>query len=673
MLKLLRLLILQLLIVGLAAPAYGDSPLIWGPRGALLLNQQDITAADGSIYPKSVEKNYLSGWASLSTWYTSASSSTTFAQDTTAADLPRATTTGIGLKITAVNTKTDYVYTTFKFDASDGGKVLKVQWDQNPLSGYVASDLVVEVDACTVAWTVAANTAATCGGTSSTLALSTTNGNLPAASGTYVTTFTTPAFATAPYILIKISQVSSASHSLVISDVIVGPGKTQQGYGGTAWQTVAQYTMFTNAAIVSPTYNSLVMRHEGDSLHMRGVWGGGTATVGTSAGVTFNLPAGYTINTAALASTAVRDGIGTAWWQTSAPVFTALNPEYGSSTTLIFAQQGGSQLNQNQLATGAVFQFEFTIPVNELAGSGTVNIAQNDLQYYFSTGNTWGTTNSSATTSQGPGGVAGGSTTPTGGGFSYTFTPSTPLPVGSKAVLEISPDQLHWSLAGAMTGSSNSPMGTLVYDGTNYVGGGAGVTTSGQIIVQFGKYANGGSYAWSNLGTWYWRVTVGLPGQAIGFSTVSSTSSGLAQNTSLLSYIHMGTQNGNGSTNTTVRRFTTTISSNGSDITYADSATAGATFTINTGGIYSVSFCDSEGSGGNLGATINNNSPSTTNIAAVSASLVLFTMSNSANDIFVCGSVTRFFNAADVIRAQTDGGTATSSVARTHFDIQRIL
>ena len=50
--------------------------------------------------------------------------------------------------------------------------------------------------------------------------------------------------------------------------------------------------------------------------------------------------------------------------------------------------------------------------------------------------------------------------------------------------------------------------------------------------------------------------------------------------------------NGYGSTNTVIRRFTSLESSVGQDITYADSATLGATFTLNTGGLYSFTFQD---------------------------------------------------------------------------------
>jgi hypothetical protein len=56
----------------------------------------------------------------------------------------------------------------------------------------------------------------------------------------------------------------------------------------------------------------------------------------------------------------------------------------------------------------------------------------------------------------------------------------------------------------------------------------------------------------------------------------------------LPSMVRLTTANGFGSTNTCIKRFTTTVISQGSDITYADSATLGASFTINANGVYAI-------------------------------------------------------------------------------------
>ena len=55
--------------------------------------------------------------------------------------------------------------------------------------------------------------------------------------------------------------------------------------------------------------------------------------------------------------------------------------------------------------------------------------------------------------------------------------------------------------------------------------------------------------------------------------------------TTPLSYVRLNTANGYGSTNTKIRRFTNIVNNVGTDITYADSATLGNTFTINANGV----------------------------------------------------------------------------------------
>jgi hypothetical protein len=143
--------------------------------------------------------------------------------------------------------------------------------------------------------------------------------------------------------------------------------------------------------------------------------------------------------------------------------------------------------------------------------------------------------------------------------------------------------------------------------------------------------------------------------------------------TSVFGYIHVATQVGYGSTNTTVRRFSSSplVNLGRNDITYTDSATLGGSFAINSSGIYAITYSDSLGVVGNLGITLNS-SQLNVSIAAISQANVLVIVSNSGNDQFACGSVTRYLSRGDVVRAQTDGSGATSSTARTNFHIQRI-
>lgn len=72
-----------------------------------------------------------------------------------------------------------------------------------------------------------------------------------------------------------------------------------------------------------------------------------------------------------------------------------------------------------------------------------------------------------------------------------------------------------------------------------------------------------------------------------------------------VSRVVLRASNGRGSSNTNVMRFTTTVDNVGSDITYADSATDGASFTINTTGLYFVAVSVTSASAVDLGITKN--------------------------------------------------------------------
>lgn len=67
--------------------------------------------------------------------------------------------------------------------------------------------------------------------------------------------------------------------------------------------------------------------------------------------------------------------------------------------------------------------------------------------------------------------------------------------------------------------------------------------------------------------------------------------------------VHTG--NAMGSVNTKVRRFTTVLINTGTAITYADSATNGASFTINEAGLYSIIYNDKSSGSADVIATLN--------------------------------------------------------------------
>lgn len=117
--------------------------------------------------------------------------------------------------------------------------------------------------------------------------------------------------------------------------------------------------------------------------------------------------------------------------------------------------------------------------------------------------------------------------------------------------------------------------------------------------------------------------------------------------------VHTG--NGHGSTNTKIRRFTTTLTNVGTAITYADSAANGASFTINETGLYSLHYIDYYASGGSyMGASINS-AQLATNVDSIAVASRL--MLGSSAQAFAMANASRVVKlaAGDIVRAHTNG------------------
>ena len=138
-----------------------------------------------------------------------------------------------------------------------------------------------------------------------------------------------------------------------------------------------------------------------------------------------------------------------------------------------------------------------------------------------------------------------------------------------------------------------------------------------------------------------------------------------------LSYIRLNTANGYGSTNTKIRRFANTVNNVGTDITYADSATLGATFTINTNGIYSASFNDQFNATSNLGLSINS-SQLTTNIELIAVADILSVSITPFSSQPSVAASTFYAAATTVIRAHTQGAASGSQTTLCQFTIARV-
>lgn len=205
-------------------------------------------------------------------------------------------------------------------------------------------------------------------------------------------------------------------------------------------------------------------------------------------------------------------------------------------------------------------------------------------------------------------------------------------------------------------------------------------TSSTNFRVSFGNrgtavntsLTDNGVSAWASeftAGTRF-RLVEAAPG-TIGIERVSQSQNGLQRAYSTLAKIRLNTGNGHGSTNNKIRRFTNPVVNTGSGITYADSATLGATFTVTEDGVYTFTYVDVFSGASNFGISLNS-SQLTTGISSITAADALVMGATSGATASYCVTVTLALVAGDVIRPHTDGGAESIAPNRASFTVQRV-
>ena len=135
------------------------------------------------------------------------------------------------------------------------------------------------------------------------------------------------------------------------------------------------------------------------------------------------------------------------------------------------------------------------------------------------------------------------------------------------------------------------------------------------------------------------------------------------------SMIRVATSNGFGSTATAIRRFSTLIATQGTDITYVDSVTLGGTFTINVNGVYGMSYSQNLNSTGQRASiTLNSTSLTASPINLANAQVLAIAAMSAASYVLPLAS-TVYLQAGDIVRAQDD---APVGVLATVFSITRV-
>lgn len=340
---------------------------------------------------------------------------------------------------------------------------------------------------------------------------------------------------------VSITRTSGSTGPIYVTNVIVGPGIQPQGAvvsGATSFTP-----SFTSSALGTLATSTAYWWREGDSIRIQG-----TVTAGTVTGsnLLLTLPFGTVDTThptgqivgrwARNSATANARKMGDLFIS-SAGITTGIyfgSDDYASATNPFTALPATSLI-----ANGDVVSFEAKVKIAEWAGSGTVQLAQNDVEYAYNT-TAWGTDNTSSNFGYGPGGAS--ITGALAGSLTQRVTFQTPIQSGDDLAVEISSDGRIWRRSDIFMDTSGNPVIN------SYSSAATGISSAGvylksissnttQIDVLFMRYAamaNDDSPVvdWQN--GWKWRVRKSSAGAAVGFGIVQpGVSSGLVSSSGL--------------------------------------------------------------------------------------------------------------------------------------------
>jgi hypothetical protein len=264
-----------------------------------------------------------------------------------------------------------------------------------------------------------------------------------------------------------------------------------------------------------------------------------SAGTGTST-LTFSIPSGHTIDFTKLPvpATAGANQLGSAesYGISAAGQYDELNAVYAnSSTTLAIARgQTAVQIQGQDIPLATVeIGISASFPIAEWAGSGTVNVAQNDVEWFSNSETSVNTTGDSSKTQRGPSGADIVSNT-----TSTAYQLAIPnYQVGDTLDLEYYNSTVGWLPASAY-GDYDVPVGRVSQGSTSY-GASIRAISAGIFAISFGDYAGlastygGAGTTWATVkadttsGIQRWRVRKSSAGAAVGFGIADTSSSGL--------------------------------------------------------------------------------------------------------------------------------------------------
>jgi hypothetical protein len=328
---------------------------------------------------------------------------------------------------------------------------------------------------------------------------------------------------------LRLTQTTRTSpNTLYITNVIVGPGIQPQGAVVGEWTS---YTPAWTASTTNPSLGNGILsgryRRVGDTLqyHIH-LTMGSTTTFGTNTW-RFGLPTGLSVDFTKI-GTAGNDtgnhGSGIAYRQSTGTFKTIMGRVESGNPTVITAAIGESTTNLFitsafpwTWATNDALNFTGSVPIAQWAGSGTVQLAQNDVEYVANDG-----TNNV----YGPAGTAMPSTS--AGATTRTVTFQTPIQATDVLTVEYAPSLGGQWLSNVTSERGGAGANWLAYSSASEVGWGeVRQVSSTQVTIVWRRYKLG-TTNWGGSADGYWRVRKSSAGAAVGFGIVQpGTSAGL--------------------------------------------------------------------------------------------------------------------------------------------------
>lgn len=491
------------------------------------------------------------------------------------------------------------------------------------------------------------------------------------------------------------ASTSATAVTFVYDDVVAGPFQVAFGPAMSDWNNDLTFT--PGSGYGTTTLNDYRYRRVGDSMEVQLYFKAGTVAASTA---NITLPLGYLINSSKFPSTANVEIVGN-WFRISQGANLKFYSGDGggvvfydgtNTNTVSLAIDAGSNIlnagnGNNFFASSDGVLIKFKIPI---LGWST-NVTSNNSQVFnISTIIANGTRVTS---------------TPTQLGQYRTYTQVGSTNTGADNAPSGTPTSADgmriFSVPFTSSGTSGQPNRWEIFVGKNKV-------------VRFQPYSSTGRTGWINtdisirntaeqngVGQSYDPTTgvfiidtieqnstttnnfVGevltTGGGASTFPTdcyfdlIVSENALSVQSSPNRSQVEVYAGNGFGASSVTVRRFSNILTNTGTAITYADSASLGATFTINENGLYSVSYSDAFTNSGNSHIGISRNSTglsSSIDSLAPAQVIQVSTAFNTDNPNNVGAIIA--LNAGDIIRAQNDGTTPMSSGNFVKFIITKV-